>query len=170
MSDAPPPPRPRPSAAERAKEVAALLKTIQQEAEEREFVRLQPGPPPRSPAWYGVLVLAVALNAWVWIDRPAWLVGDSPAPAPEARQEQALRLQMYVQGQQIEAFRREYGEPPETLEDAGRPMAGMRYQRAGTRSWELLGESGRLRIILRGSQNMEEFLGSYEDLLGLAPS
>jgi hypothetical protein len=170
MSDAPPPPRPRPSAAERAKEVAQLLKSIQQDAEEREFVRLQPGPPPRSPLWYGVLVLAVALNAWVWLDRPAWLVGESPSPVPELRQEQALRLQMYVQGQQIEAYRRDRGAPPESLEEAGPPLDGMRYQRAGPRSWELLGESGTFRIILRGSQDMGEFLGSYEELIGLAPS
>lgn len=170
MSDAPPPPRPRPSAAERAQEVAKLLKTIQKEAEEREFVRLQPGPPPRNPVWYGVLVLALVLNAWIWIDRPAWLVGEPPAPVPEARQERALRLHMYVQGQRIEAYRRQHGEPPDSLEQAGPPLEGMRYQRSGPRSWELLGESGSLRVILRGSQDMEEFLGPYEDLLGLAPS
>jgi hypothetical protein len=113
------------------------------------------------------IVAGVVLNAYIWVGQPAWLVGESPAPATAAEREQALRLQMYVQGQQIEAFRRERGELPGRLEEIGPPQPGIRYQQAGPRSWELLGESGQLRLILRSSQPMEEFLGPYERLLGL---
>jgi len=157
----------RRSRSDRAREVAQLLRTIQQEAEEKEFIRLDPGPPPRSPVWYLVLVLGVVLNLWVWIDQPAWLVGSSPAPRSEVEEERALRFQMFIQGQQIEAHRTNTGELPGSLAELGGPLPGMRYQRSGARSWELLGESGQLRLILRGSQPMEEFVGSYEPLLGL---
>lgn len=167
MSEEPSPPRRRPSAADRAKEVAELLRTIQQDAEEREFVRLDPGPPPRSRIWYLALALAVVLNLWIWIDRPPWLVGATPAPVPEAQREQALRFQMYLQGQRVEAFRIDNGDLPGSLEEAGPPVPGIRYQRSGLRSWEILGESESLRLILRGSQEMDEFLGPYETLLGL---
>lgn len=167
MSEDPSPPRRPPSAADRAKEVAELLRTIQQDAEEREFVRLDPGPPPRSPIWYLALALAVVLNLWIWIDRPAWLVGATPTQVAELQREQALRFQMYLQGQRIEAFRVDNGDLPGSLEEAGPPVPGIRYQRSGLRSWEILGESEGLRLILRGSQEMDEFLGPYETLLGL---
>ena len=150
--------------------MAQLLRTIQEQAEEREFVRLQPGPPPRSPVWYVVLVVLLLLNGWIWVDRPARLVGEAPPTWSEAERERALRFHLYVQGQKLEAYRAEHGRLPEVLDDAGTPLPGIRYQAAGSRSWELLGESGQVRILLRASQPMGEFLHDYEALLGLEGS
>lgn len=166
MSDATPPPSRRQSRADRAKEVAQLVRSIQEQAEEKEFIRLAPGPPPRSPVWYAVLVLLVVLNGWVWIERPAWLVGERPSVQSPEERERALRFHMYVQGQKIEAFRRAEGRLPASIEEAGTPVPGTRYQPSGLRSWEILGEEGTLRLLLRSSQPADDFLGAYEPLLG----
>lgn len=168
MTDDQPPPPSRRSSKDRAKEVARLLRTIQEQAEETEFVRLAPGPPPRSPVWYLVLVLGLVLNAWVWFDRPSWLVGAPPAAEAPADRERALRFHMCLQAQAIEAHRIATGDLPDSLDELRGALPGMRYQRSGARSWELLGEVGELRLLLRGSQPIEEFLGDYEPLFGLA--
>jgi hypothetical protein len=148
-------------------DAAALVRTIQKDVAHRERARKAPSGAGRKRRWQIALLIALAANVYVWVGRPAWIVGDPPGVQTAAEEEGVLRFRMYVQGQRIETFRREHGELPERLEETGPPLEGMRYQRTGPTSWELLGESGGVQLLLRSSQPMAEFLGSYQEPLGV---
>jgi len=149
-------------------DVAALVRTIQKDVAEK--AQLPPGSSMRrktGPAWYVLLVLAAVANGYLWIGRPAWIVGESAGIQTPEQEEGVLRFRMYIQGQRIEAYRQQHGELPTTLAETGPPLPGMRYQVTGPDSWELLGEAGQSRLILHSSQPMGEFLGNYQGTLGI---
>lgn len=155
-----------PGAAPRKDDVASLVRTIQKDVAQREeAMRVSVHDRYRSKWWYAALVLAIAGNLYIWIGRPTWIVGDSLEPATALEAEGILRFRMYVQGQRIENYRRQNGVLPARLEETGTPIEGMRYQQTGPESWELLGVSGPVSLILRSSQPMAEFLGEYQAAL-----
>ncbi len=161
-------PRGEAALSRRPEDVASLVRTIQKDAAEREQVRRTPSPRGRqSRWWYFALVFTLGANLYVWIGQPDWVVGAPTGPQTAAEEEGILRFRMYVQGQRVEAYWRENGAFPERLEDTGEPLEGMRYQRTGPDSWELLGEMGQAGLILRSSMSMGEFIGNYQEPLGV---
>jgi hypothetical protein len=140
-----------------------LVRSIQRSAAEKAKARQeQDGDKRRSRIWYIVLVVVALANAYVWTDRPEWLVGNVSQLDTAAEREGVLRFRMYVQGQRIEAYRRETGVLPDGLDLTGAPFEGMRYQRTGPASWELMGELEDVRLLLRSSQSMSDFLAETE--------
>lgn len=154
------PPSPTPSGRD---EAAALVRTIQMNAADK--ARSQQGPrneKPRSPIWYVILVLATLANAYVWIAKPEWLVGNVSQLDSVAEREGVLRFRMYVQGQKIEGYRREYGVLPDRLDQIGASFDGLRYQRTGAASWELMGELDDVQLLLRSSESLADFLAESQ--------
>jgi len=148
-------------------EAAALIRTIQMTAAEKARTQKNgKGPGRRSPILYILLLLAAAGNAYLWIGRPAWLVGDRATAAPPEEQEGVLRFRMYVQAQRIESYRIERGSLPDRLEDTGVPYEGMQYRRTGPASWELMGTLGGASLLLRSSQSINDFLGGTGEAQG----
>lgn len=144
-------------------EAAALVRTIQMNAADK--ARSQQAPraqKPRSPLLYVILVLAAFANAYVWIAKPEWLVGDASQLDSPSEREGVLRFRMYVQGQRIEAYLRENGVLPDRLEQTGPPFDGMRYQRTSPTSWELMGELDDAQLLLRSSESMTDFLAESQ--------
>ncbi|MSR23353.1 MAG: hypothetical protein EXR92_07415 [Gemmatimonadetes bacterium] len=142
------------------------MRTIQKDAPAREQVRKKTTRAERTRVWYAVLVVVLAANLYIWIARPAWIMGPLSGPQTREAQEGVVRFRMYVQAQRIEKYKREHGGAlPERLEETGEPLEGMRYQRIGPDSWELMGELGQAGLILRSDMSMPEFLGKYLDPL-----
>lgn len=113
----------------------------------------------------GSLIATWLAAAYVWIATPAWLTVQ-PAPPPTAEEEaQALRVNVFLQSQAIEAYRIERGRLPYVLQEAGPPFRGMEYRRVDSRSYELQGRSD--RVLLRYSSDESPFLfaGTATDLL-----
>lgn len=142
-------------------EAAALVRTIQMNAAEKARTsQEQEKKKPPSKALYLLLVLFAAANAYVWIAQPVWLVGNVSQLDTPVERDGVLRFRMYVQGQRIEAYRRENGVLPDRLEQTGAPFEGMSYQRVGPNSWELMGVLQDTRLLLRSTDSLSDFLAS----------
>jgi hypothetical protein len=140
-------------------DVASLVRRIDEEATKKEERWRAPNPSPRRFPVKGIALGAlVALNAFLWIAQPGWLVGEGGRPStPEAR-ERALRSTMYVQALRIEGYRGETGALPEDLDAVGRSGEGLAYSVTGPDSWELRGETDGREIVLRSSDRRDSFL------------
>lgn len=120
----------------------------------------------RVPYWPVVVLLVV--TAWVWLFPPAFLRFDPPPPQPVAQEEAALRFTMYVQAQRIKAFRMENDRLPGTLEEAGPPLANMRYTLLHTDLYQLTGITDRVTLTYRSDLPLSEFVGSGADVVDVS--
>ena len=155
----PPPDRDASRKPGRETDVAALVRSIEQTAQEKEQALGAKRQERRSRVWHVLLVLGVLANAYLWIGQPAWLgLGGSGTPTVE-EEEGMLRYRMYVEARRIDAFQREHGEPPESLEALGSSTEGLHYRRTGPDGWELMGEEGRASLVLHSAQPLDDFIG-----------
>lgn len=115
----------------------------------------------RQPYWL-VVVLAI-IAAWLWLFPPAFLRMDPPPPQAIEEEEAALRFVMYVQAQRIEAHRRETGEYPDRLEDAGPPLPSMTYVRLGPNLYQLTGSTERLTLTYASDLPLDDFVAPDAD-------
>lgn len=108
----------------------------------------------------GVLVAAWMGVAYIWIFSPSW-INVPPPPTPSLASEAlSLRVNLFLQSQAIESYRRERGRLPYVLQEAGPPFRGMEYRRRDSRSYELEGTSERVRIRYDSYEPPLEFVGS----------
>ena len=117
----------------------------------------------RGPYWPVFVLLAI--TAWLWLFPPAFLSMDPPPPQPVEQEEAALRFTMYLQAQRIKAFRLAEGRLPETLEEAGEPLPGMRYTRLHADLYQLTGATDRVTLTYRSDLPLDEFVGSGADVV-----
>ena len=141
----------------RRNEVDDLVRTIQSDATRKQTGSKSQGPRKRSPLLYGALAVLVLANAYVWIAQPAWVTGGSGITTVEEA-EGLLRFRMYVQAQRIQAYQRQHGTLPESLDQTGEPFEGITYRRTGSDSWELVGELHGARLVLPSSMPIQEFV------------
>jgi len=139
------------------REVDDLVRTIQGDLA-RSSPRSGAGKKDRSPALLVFLILAVLANAYVWIGQPAWIMGERAGISSVEEAEGVLRFRMYVQAQRIQGYVQRHGSLPERLDQTGDPFEGIRYQRTGPDSWELVGELQGARLVLPSSMPIREFL------------
>lgn len=130
------------------------------ELEERQRKR---GRGSRVPIWLPVVLLG--LVAWVWLFPPSFLSPEPPPPQPIEQEEAALRFAIYVQAQRIQAFRDQHGRYPETLDEAGPPLEGMRYIRLRPDLYQLTGTTDRVTLTYRSDLPLSDFVGSGADVL-----
>ena len=103
--------------------------------------------------------------AYVWVGTPSWLT-VAPPPTPTIREEaQSLRLNVFLQTQQIEAYRIARGRLPYVLEEAGPPFQGMEYRRRDSRSYDLTGASTRVHLRYGSEIPAMDFVGDAAGLL-----
>lgn len=109
------------------------------------------------------LVVALVLGAvltWLLVAPPPWVHPPVAEPVPPAVTEAGLRLAMFIQAQQIERYRRTQGRLPETLDDTGEPVQGLRYTTVGQDGWELSGGPPGSEIRLQSGDALDAFLGN----------
>lgn len=148
---------------ERARALAAVL---QDQAERAAGARLAEARRERGARRRRLMLLAVWVGvAWIWLLPPAWTRVRPPDPPPVAQDAQALRLNLFLQSQAIEAFRRERGRLPWVLQDAGPPFPGIEYVRRDSRSYELEGASQRVRLRYGSDETPSTFIGPAAALL-----
>lgn len=143
---------------ERARVLAAVLRDQAERAEAARRTQLRRGERHRRRRW--ALVGTWVAVAYVWLGNPAWIQVE---PVPEATiqaESEALRVRVFLQTQQIEAYRLERGRLPWVLQEAGPPFPGMVYHRTDNRSYALEARSSRIRLDYESRDPMEEFLGS----------
>lgn len=152
---------------ERARERADVLREVGEHVARKEAQeRLRQTRSPVLRRLTQILNLAIlAFAAYVWIGNPSWVRVEPPAaPSPQAR-EAALRLSIYIQAQQIEAYRSENGRIPSSLEEVGPPLAGMHFQQTGRGAYRITGVSDTLTLVYSSSESLAEFMGDSENLI-----
>ena len=143
---------------EAADAVAAVLKHA---AEREEHAHKKP-PPKKQPKWMLPVGIQLAVLAvYLLISPPGW-VTVHPIKAPDpAVQEQGLKMAMYIQSQQIEAFRLKNGRLPTSLEEmGGSPPPGVEYQVQGSNQYRLVGTNGPAALVYDSTESAADFLGA----------
>lgn len=152
---------------ERARALAEVLRDQAERVEAARVVEERRGR--RSRVRRGVMVTTWVAVAWVWLFSPSWINVQPPTPPPIDAEARALRLNVFLQGQAIEAYRLERGRLPYVLQEAGPPFTGMEYLRRDSRSYELRAASDRVRMRYHSEQPALDFVGQAADLLTRAP-
>ncbi|MBW3553085.1 MAG: hypothetical protein KY466_06235 [Gemmatimonadetes bacterium] len=142
----------------------ALLEVLEQQAE-----RASQDDLPRRPAvlrFEAILLVALALiTVWVWVLPPAWLIPRAVPPVPIAEEEAGLRIGIYLQAQRIRAYELAHGVLPETLEEAGPAIPGMRYRVVSHGVYELTGTTERVRLSYRSTEPLREWVGTGAEIM-----
>ena len=112
--------------------------------------------------WVGV--------AYVWLGTPSWLTIAPPPEQTIGEEAQSLRLNVFLQTQQIEAYRITRGRLPYVLEEAGPPFQGMEYRRRDSRSYDLSGASNRVHLQYGSETPPLDFVGEAADLVQDVPT
>lgn len=124
---------------DRARLVAeALAHAEAQEAQHR--IRYE-GPGPgggnwKTPAALGVFLVAILL----WAFPPAWTSPAAPATPGAGELERGLRVALYLQARQIEAFRARNGRLPRSLDELPVRFGGLGFVRSNNRVYQLIGQ------------------------------
>ena len=153
--------------------IEAYEKVLVADAEKREKeAATRPAVAPRRrmhPVAILSLLVLVAVGAWVGLARPSWIFERGAPAEPVSMQEASLRLAMAMQFQRIERFRSQSGRLPTTIDEAGPPMPGVRYQARHPDGFTLTGTNGVVTLTLQSTESVSAFVGnSYELIQGRA--
>jgi hypothetical protein len=153
---------------ERARALAAVLRDqaerleLVREAEERRLRRGRVRRAVTIALWVGA--------AWIWALPPAWTRVAPPGPSPLAEEARALRFQVYLQIQAIEAYRNAHSHLPDVLPEAGPPLRHVEYVRRDSRTYELHGRSRRVLVRYRSEEPARTFGEGAAGLIPPAPT
>lgn len=155
---------------EEQERLRALAEVLRDQTERAEAVRQsEERQHRRARARRGVLIGTWVAVAWVWVATPSWLTVEQPPVPTVADEARSLRVNVFLQSQAIEAYRRERGRLPYVLQEAGPPFRGMDYRRTDGRSYELEGRSERVLLRYNSEQPALDFVAGSADLLMAAP-
>jgi hypothetical protein len=117
------------------------------------------------PAAFGLVALFVVLTTWNVIH---FVQGPPEPPKPTPFQsKQAL----YLGVMKIDAFRRTHGVVPESLTEAGLPLAeGYAYERMSPTRYVISFKNGGAKLEYDSSDPKESFFGSPKDMLTMGDS
>jgi hypothetical protein len=117
-----------------------ILAEAMAHAEEQDAqYRLPMEPRRRQPPWKAAVALLLLVVAGSLALRPpAFLRGPPPAVVTPAEREQGIRAALYLQAQQVEAFRIERGRLPASLAEVSVRFPYMEYVRSNSRTYQLV--------------------------------
>jgi hypothetical protein len=118
----------------------------------------------------GALIATWIAVAYIWIGTPSWLRVEAPPVPTVAEEAHALRVNVFLQTQAIEAYRQERGRLPFVLQEAGPPFRGMEYRRRDSRSYDLQGRTDRVILRYTSLESPFQFVGTAADFLTREPS
>jgi len=110
--------------------------------------------------WKTPLAMVVfAMSAYLLTFPPPWLAGEDPPAVSRIAREQGVRAALFLQAQQIEAFRIRQGRLPRTLEETEGALGGIQFVRSNARVYQLVapGPDGP-NIIYDSSRPTDDFL------------
>jgi hypothetical protein len=117
-----------------------LLAEAMAHAEEQEaHYRLPMEPRRREPLWkWAVALLLFVVAGSLALGPPALLRGPRPAAVTPGERERGIRAALYLQAQQVEAFRLQRGRLPSSLAEVSVRLPGMEYVRSDSRTYQLV--------------------------------
>ena len=115
---------------------------------------MHPGLPP---------ILAL-VSIWLWVFPPAALRPEPPT-IPVANQEAGLRMEMWVQVNNILRFHTENGRLPQALEEVGDGSAAVQYEPLTASVFRLRGQSGDVDISYTSTDPLEALISNAQDVV-----
>lgn len=109
------------------------------EVQEAQYKILPAEEPVRGRRKVAVASLLLALAAWVALSRPAWVTGPAVPEPSEGDLERGLRAAIYLQVQQVEAFRLREGRLPSDLSEVSVRLPGLTLVRSNNRVYQIRG-------------------------------
>lgn len=109
------------------------------EAQEAQF-KAVPATPGRGPRWKGPTAMVLfGVAAALAVFPPGWLGPPRPREPTDAERVRGLRTELYLQAQQIEAFRMREGRLPDSLDEVPARFGDVRFVRSNSRVYQLVG-------------------------------
>ncbi len=141
-------------------EAADALSAVMSHAAEREDAQHKKAPHKTQAKW--VLPLGINLGVfalYMLIAPPSWVVMNPIEAVPVEEQIEHMKLAMYMQAIRVDAYRGQYGELPEALEDAGSPVPGIEYFTLGANRYELITTIGTEVIRYDSQESPNDWVG-----------
>lgn len=114
------------------------------------------------PAAIGLVVLFVVLSIWNAVH---FMQGPPEPPKPKPFQ---AKQALYLGVMKLDAYRRVHGVLPDSLAEAGLPVAeGYAYQRVNPTRYVLSFRNGGAKLEYDSSDSKENFFGSPKDVLNM---
>ena len=101
-------------------------------------------------------VLAV-FSIWLWVFPPAALIPDVPT-IPQATQEAGLRMEMWIQLNNIQRFMTDNGRLPGNLDEVGERPDGVQYTRLSDGVFQLSGRAGQVSVDYTSTEPVDELV------------
>ena len=111
------------------------------------------------------MIPLLALSAYSWIARPAWIWGPPVRPLSSVEQEANLRMAMYLLGMRIDAYREQTGAYPSSLPALGETIPGVVYTQLTDSTFQLRGVAAGQEIVFQSDGSGKEFLGNTLDVI-----
>jgi len=118
-------------------------------AEARDLGYRPPSVAPTTVRWKGAVGAAgLLLGVALLVAPPAWLRGDPAPSVPREARELGARAMLYLQAQEIEAYRQRNQGLPDRLGDLESELPGLRFVRSNDRVYQLVayGPDGRAMV------------------------
>ncbi len=115
----------------------------------------------RHPVQRLTILVGIALLAWLWITRPAWVFGPRPPSYTAAEAQAAARYGIVLQQYRIEQYRRRHGSLPTTLTSLG-PSVGVAVDFAplGSTDYRLSATVDSVTVVFVSGMAVDSFLGN----------
>ena len=116
----------------------------------------------RTGAWKAPLAMMVfTLSAYLLAFPPPWISGTALPTISESARVDGTRAAIFIQAQQIEAFRVRRGRLPGSLEEVEGALPGIRFVRSNSRVFQLVAtDVGRPSVIYDSTRPIDEFAGA----------
>lgn len=121
---------------DRARVLAEALAHV--EVQDAQY-RLPMEPAERQPRWKPVAAVALFfLAGYLAFFPPVILTGARPGSVPAGERARGVRAALFLQAQQIEAYRLEHGQLPQSLQEVRVRFPGMEFVRSNSRVFQLV--------------------------------
>lgn len=132
----------------RGQEAADAVAAVLKHAAEKDQVAQAKPRPKKQPKWMLPLGLNLAVIAvYLLLAPPAWVTVNPIEGPDQATQVQGLQVALWLQAQQIEAYKSQNGRLPASLAESGRAVPGIEYVRQGGERYQLVATVGDQPIV-----------------------
>lgn len=136
----------------------ALAHAVTQEAHFRQPL----AEPKRTGVWKApVAMIVFTLSAYLLAFPPQWISGAALPTISESARADGTKAALFIQAQQIEAFRVRRGRLPGSLEELEGALPGIRFVHSNSRVFQLVAtDGGRPSVIYDSTRPIDEFAGA----------
>ncbi len=141
-------------------EYGDALSDVLKDQARRTELRSAAGPSPGRPRLHVAVPPVLALvSIWLWAFPPAAILPDVPS-IPPANQEAGLRIEMFMQFNNIQRYLAENGRLPNDLREVGDGPDQVRYTPQSGNTFRLTGQVGDITVDFVSSERVESLLGN----------